>query len=423
MSIDGLSNMEPWREIEEAASGALAFAERASAIAPRAPEVAVFGEWNTGNLGDRAIHIEVKRFFEDCGWLTRSFHLGSLSSGDEPAEAPDAGGGALRPPAKRAVRGVWQRVRMLRLLPRLERVQAISVGGGALLTDDGLNFPQSLMELARYARALDKPLVCLGCSAEGPWSARGWRMIREFLEACTVLAVRDSDTAARLATTLGARPPVFGDFCLTGALPAEAPRSPPGARHQLAINVSQLAAPWAAEQARLEDALVALARSAAARMAARGIGLCVFTTGLEEDARAARRVHALLEPCGALLYLPASLDQLSMLLSTACVVVATRLHAAVIPLAGRLPVAGLSASPRLHDFFATMNIGRYCYEPGSVRQLADWLALVNLQVVAGDQQRALSRSAVWETRARARTQIASLAAARGAIRELPHDAR
>jgi len=70
-----------------------------------------------------------------------------------------------------------------------------------------------------------------------------------------------------------------------------------------------------------------------------------------------------------------------------------------------------------------MNIGRYCYEPGSVRQLADWLALVNLQVVAGDQQRALSRSAVWETRARARTQIASLAAARGAIRELPHDAR
>src|SRR6185295_4339053 len=142
MSIDGLSNMEPWREIEEAASGALAFAERASAIAPRAPEVALFGEWNTGNLGDRAIHVEVKRFFEGCGWRPRSFHLGSLSAGDEPL-----GVGPARAPAKRAARGISQRARMLGLLPRLERVQAISVGGGALLTDDSLHFPQSLVEL------------------------------------------------------------------------------------------------------------------------------------------------------------------------------------------------------------------------------------------------------------------------------------
>jgi polysaccharide pyruvyl transferase WcaK-like protein len=311
---------------------------------------------------------------------------------------------------KRAVRGVWQRVRMLRLLPQLERVQAISVGGGALLSDDNLHFPQSLVELGRYARAFDKPLLCLGCSAEGAWSPRGWRMIREFLEACSVLAVRDGETAGRLGAALGSAPPVFGDFCLSAASMV---RGYPAGRHQLAINVSQLAGPWAAEQERFEDALVAAAKSAGTRMARRGVGLCIFTTGLAEDARVAQRVHARLEAGGGRLCLPASLDQLSALLNTACVVVATRLHGAILPLAGGVPVVGLGVSPKLRNFFSTMNIGRYCYEAGSSAQLADWLALVDLGVVAQDQKRELSHSAVWKVRADMQARIASFAAARG----------
>ena len=367
------------------------------------PEIAVFGAWRAESLGEQAIHAAACRFFEECGWLPRSFNLRSLALGGEQDGA--------RPPAKRFARQVWQRVRLLRLLTRLEPVQAIAVGGGGLLSDDSSHFPQSLVELGRVCPCRPQATAVSGLQRGGTWSASGWRMIREFLEACTVLAVRDSDTAARLGNTLGSTPPIFGDFCLSGGLP-ERVGDRRTLRYQLAINASQLPAPWVANQERLEDALVSIARSAAARMAARAVDLSIFTTGGAEDARVAKRVQARLEPRGSRLCLPSSLEDLAVLLRTSLVVVATHLHGAILPLADGVPVVGLDVASRLRGFFSTMNMDRYCYEIGSSAQLADWLALVDLGIVMNDQERALTHASVWRARPLVRARVASLATAR-----------
>ena len=63
------------------------------------PEIAVFGEWDTANLGDRAIGASVLKFCADCGWRGRPYSLGSLSP-----VGPVNGEGAARPGRLRANR-------------------------------------------------------------------------------------------------------------------------------------------------------------------------------------------------------------------------------------------------------------------------------------------------------------------------------
>lgn len=381
------------------------------------PEVAIFGEWNTSNLGDRAIHHEVRRYFSACGWRVSSFGIGSLS----PAGTGDGhGGGAahdsrlrtglavMTPRLKRIVRDVRQRVRARSLLPRLRHVQAISVGGGALLSDANMHFPQSLSALAHCARALDKPLLCLGCSAEGEWSEQGGRMIRNFLGTCALVAVRDAATAGRLAGVLPSRPPIFGDFCLSEARFLNAVRRT-GGRRDIAVNVCQLAEPSGAAQADYEDALVALVNGLARRAEESAAVIKLFTTGIPEDARAAERVTARLSAHRITLHLPHDLAQLSSMLETSALVVATRLHAAILSLAESVPVVGIAASAKLGNFFSTVGIGRYCYGFESVPQLAEWLAHADYEALFSEQRRAIVHSPVWSSRMEIEDELVSLA--------------
>ncbi|MGH8640904.1 MAG: hypothetical protein ACRET6_04290, partial [Burkholderiales bacterium] len=112
------------------------------------PEIAAFGEWDTSNLGDRGIHEGVLRFFGECGWRVASYAIGSLT----PVSADAVAGGVApaspgrissalgnAPRLKRAIRRIRQRARITALLPRLRPAQAIMVGGGELLSDNGLH--------------------------------------------------------------------------------------------------------------------------------------------------------------------------------------------------------------------------------------------------------------------------------------------
>src|SRR5262249_8782224 len=216
--------MDRWPAAMDAEATYSEVAGRAAPAAEDArPEMAIFGEWDTANLGKRAMHGEVVRFFEECGWRVSSYGLGSLSVAAPDGAHARLGGrsSALRaaveclsPGIGRAVRGVRRRIRMQQLLPRLERLQAISICG-VLLSDGVRHLPQSLLEISRMSRLLNKPLLCLGCSADGAWSGTGEPMVREILENCTLIAVRDEATVDSVARLTGAAPPVFGDFYLS----------------------------------------------------------------------------------------------------------------------------------------------------------------------------------------------------------------
>jgi len=385
---------------------------------PGAPELAVFGEWNTANLGDRAIGRAARAFFAECGWRATPYALGALCrvAGADDGRAPDGAFHALRLAGasgalKRRARAVRQRYRMLWLLGPLSRAQAIVVGGGGLLGDANLHFPQSLAAVATLARALGKPLLCLGCGASGPWSERGARLIGRFVAACRVVAVRDARTAARLRA-LGASPPpaLFGDFCL-----AERDLRddwPTDSRTTLALNVYAAPDQSGTGQERYENAMVRLGRSLGGHD---GRKLCVFTTGTSEDEAPARRVHARLP--GASLHLPSGLDGLETLMRGGGLVVASRLHAAILALARGAAVLGCSPTSKLTDYLETMGLREYAFGPDDVDALARCVAREGCARLRAGQVGALRRAPVWAGRADARRALEALASgAAGAAR-------
>jgi colanic acid/amylovoran biosynthesis protein len=374
------------------------------------PTVAVFGEWSQNNIGDHAIHEGVQDFYGDLGWRVKSFDCGALRASTTPVEklrAPARAvaslgktpfGDQLVPIAKRTLRGMRQQILMKRLMPQLAEVDAISVGGGALLTDSNLHFPQSLAELTWAANMLNKPLLCLGCSAEGSWSRRGEEIIRRFVSRCDFIATRDHESAQRISRLLGREIPVFGDF----ALPVSSLRAIPTwkRRYGLAINVTCVPAPFTLLQDQYEDALVEMVRAALSQtLTARGVAL--FTTGAAQDVEPAIRVHSRLASLGAELHVGKSLPQLRGIMRSSDVVVAARLHAAIIALAERIPVIGFSATPKIRSFFETVGLEQHSFG------LSDSPARVAnevFRVIGGPEQRPSSTRLATLIETRKRTQ-------------------
>jgi polysaccharide pyruvyl transferase WcaK-like protein len=382
------------------------------------PEVAAFGEWDTSNLGDRGIHEGVLRFFSECGWRVGSYTVGSLAP--VPADAARDGtppairgriGEALgaAPGLKRVLRRIRQRARMNALLPRLRLAQAIMVGGGELLSDRGLHFPQSLAVIGEASRRLDKPLLCLGCGVEGTWSAQGEEMIREFLAGCSLIAARDRDSAERIAVLLGRPVPVFGDFCLNEGLLLK--RGGWSRRRQtLAINVQRIPEPWGVAQDRYEEALAALAERLMHLAVWQGLKTVrIFTTGPAEDALPAQRVFERLGSHGVELHVPASLEQLSGMLRECALVVASRLHAAILGLAEGAPAVGFCPQPKLRKFFSTVGIGDYSFDLNAGARLIHRLEEAGCAAILAEQRDRVMHAPIWADRMRVRRELGSLA--------------
>ncbi|HKE43142.1 MAG TPA: polysaccharide pyruvyl transferase family protein [Steroidobacteraceae bacterium] len=338
-------------------------------VQERSPRVAVFGEWSGTNLGDRAIHEGVQRYFHEHGWEVDSYEFGALRP--TPPPQPLVATTQTATPQRRALhsrlprsvartmRSLRQQVRARHLAPRLESADAICIGGGALLTDINLQFPQSLAVLGRTARKLDKPLLCLGCSAEGPWSPAAERLIREFVRERPYLAVRDQRTAERLERLGAGSVPVFGDFALP--LDARRPRRDRSS-YRLAINVAQGLGVSETEQARYERALAHAVRHIALRLRTEG-RMLIYTTGNRHDLPAAERLKSRLDDFHCEVHAGRDVAQLRALMAESAAVIATRLHAAILALGAQTPVVGLSPTDKIANFFATLDIESCAFGP------------------------------------------------------------
>jgi len=384
-----------------------------------APRLALFGEWNTANLGDRAIHRAALAFFEGCGWQTDSYALGSLipvsPTRARPAAGPEAGAqnairSALAPRLAQTLRAARQKYRMLRLLPALRRAHAICVGGGALLSGPGMHFAQSLSELTRAAQALGKPMLCLGCSADGLWEPAALQAIEAFVAACTVVSLREAASARRVAALLPQRAAsVFGDFCLSEAGLRD--RALDDTRRRvLAINVAAGREPDGISQRIYEDALVALAGDwQSAAPGAQG-GVVVFTTGTAQDAAPAQRVSQRLAQRARLL-LPAGIDELSALLRSSELVLASRLHAAILALSQGAAVIGFSRSTKLQEFLDTHGLAEYGGDVDTLERTAAFMARREFQALRRVQRETVLHAPVWAARRKLRGVLESAASA------------
>ncbi|MEL6166768.1 MAG: polysaccharide pyruvyl transferase family protein, partial [Cyanobacteria bacterium J06628_3] len=244
-------------------------------------KIAVFGEWNTTNLGDKAIIEGVNDLFGRVGCNVNPYNLGSLTpinnnqnlyslssetikkldnirnTSIDNTHSHNSYYQSIKRKFKRYFRPVRQQILIRHLIPQLKDYQAIVVGGGALLSDLDLHFPYSLRTIRWASEKLQIPLFCLGCSAEGEWSNTGINIIADFVKSCQFIAARDIFTANRLEELVGHSVPIFGDFALQTINQTQNTKNI-DSKEILAINVMKLSRKWKVYQQKYEEILIRL---------------------------------------------------------------------------------------------------------------------------------------------------------------------
>ncbi len=374
-------------------------------------DILIVGEADSANLGDRAIHVTLRRLFESRGHRVRGWDLsrGRYARLDAEAAADgDAGQPRRRlrtrlfalldraPDAvQRAAVYVGRRRRFLlrrrAWADEVRRHDLVVFGGGALLMDNNWSFPLGLALFARAVRDAGRPYVCVGCSTGASFSRPGARWLKEFLDGCSFVALRDERSLEGLARIGDFDASVFVDSALT--LGRICPQSPARGAGRLGVNViSQVRAARLGRQVheRYMDELASFVRQLGDGRAS-GIGeVVLFSTGEERDQQAARQFLARPELAGARIPLSvapkaANLEALAATIAGFDLVISTRMHAGIIAKSYRVPLIAVGWDRKIRGFCEMIGIEADCFDIEECRA-ADLLGAVLRLSQAGFEQ-------------------------------------
>lgn len=349
-------------------------------------QIAVFGDWNTTNLGDKAILQGVNELFGRVGWKVDAYNIGSLNPVKENINLYSLSSKVdsklyeeknilikniydtynfshiqiIKRNFKKYLRLIRQKILIRTLIPRLRRTRAIVVGGGALLSDLDLHFPDSLSAITWASKKLQIPLFCLGCSAEGEWSKAGKNIITDFAKSCKFIATRDILTANRLTEIIEKPVPVFGDFALQ-VINQQLSVKDIYSQQILAINVMQLSRKWKTYQSKYEEILMKIVNKWLQKNSINNnYHVILFTTGDPGDMKIAKKLLLRLTTYNISLNIPTDVEQLRNILRSSKAVIATRLHSAILGLAEEVPVLGFGVDKKIEKFFSYLGISSHC---------------------------------------------------------------
>ena len=208
-----LSQVE-WRTTEANGAGSAADVRR----------VAVAGEIFSSNLGDGVIHACVRDLFARHGVSVVPLDFaGKLNWSEAPAGVATSHRvswvrSAARIPVRRSrtlrrIIGAWrwygQRRRSLSetWAKEISSSDAVVIGGGQLLTD-GFVFAPRIVEIARLARLLGKPIAFFGCGAGSGWGMVAKTMYGNAFSRAAYISVRDQVSARLVESALPPGRPV-----------------------------------------------------------------------------------------------------------------------------------------------------------------------------------------------------------------------
>ncbi len=342
--------------------------------------IALVGEWNTSNIGDKAIGIKAVRYLLSLGFDVKLFALGSFRYLGHVATTRQLD--ELFSPTISAgqVDGVGQKLLKFghRHFPRSKFVfrffrnyanrqsiraefvscNAVLVGGGALLDDNGLHFPSSLLLIQKICRDLSLPLFSVGCSSSGNFSMAGKYILRKFVNYAQLVAVRDRESKRALQPLSKKDIFIFGDFALGMDLQEEGKTFVPP--RSIAINVMH----FAGSEKHLQHDYELFLKAVINFLRRRNFTVTLFTTGDQNDLRAAQAVHSMTGQFSTIFH-PRTFQEIVSFLQTKDAVFCTRLHAAIMAIDANVPAIALWVTPKIKNFFETIGLSEYCIEASS----------------------------------------------------------
>jgi polysaccharide pyruvyl transferase WcaK-like protein len=332
--------------------------------------IAVCGEIYSANLGDQAIHACLLHLLERIqpGIQTISLDL----SGRQASSAADSGPPGLRQRIaawqSRPVLGTaYQVINAAYLSYRLKRLHdanwgrslaaahALIIGGGQLLMDDGLNFPLKVAGAARLARRLGIPYHFSACGVGRSWSPLGHRLFAGALQNSASVTLRDQLSASRLEKMLpDLQPHVTFDPAIWAA--EVYPLSPAAKAEAVGLGVIDIDSYNARAGGKYDPGTwLDLWLDVLAALHGGRRRVLLFTTGSPGDEQFAAHLHAEAAqrglPAVELAPRPLQVSDLMHTLQSCQVVVATRLHAAILANACGVDTIGIAWDEKVRAYY------------------------------------------------------------------------
>lgn len=344
-------------------------------------KVALLGEWNTENLGDRAIGWHAAKYFLDSNFEVKLIGLGSLQHLYDIADVHQlsealhqdrpAGGHRSRSYKflntdirKTYIVGIGlryfrNRYRINTIKGHLRQCDLVMVGGGALLEDNKLHFPMSLHFVNKVSAKYKVPVICLGCSSAQGASWLGRKILRNFVASSELVAVRDAFTQEFLKKLAPAKEiGLFGDFAMELTQKAQENGSKPYTC--VAINFMHLLNKEQAKHTNYERVVRKMIREML--QAHENIRVTLFTTGDANDNQAVQSLYTEFQPDPNVnVLMPGNLVELEQLYQKHHLVISTRLHASIFAMNAGVPVVALYASQKIKNFFISVGLQDYCF--------------------------------------------------------------
>jgi polysaccharide pyruvyl transferase WcaK-like protein len=346
--------------------------------------IGVCGEINSTNLGDQAIHAcllhLLKRIDPEVETISLdlSGRLEQITAGAQP-QRPMSMVNKLSHAVKQYVRlqrlyaGPWKR--------DLASAQALVIGGGQLLMDDGLNFPLKVAGAAALAQRLSLPVHFSACGAGRSWSGAGRRLFAGALSQSASVTLRDHLSAQRIDQLLpGLQHRVTFDPAIWAAdVYPTTPQSDAadfiglGVMHNDAFNARSTRdrfreAEWMQLWLDLLGALLSTNKP-----------VLLFTTGSASDQQFAASLFAQAKKRGMprveLASWPANVSTLVHTLQRCSVVVAARLHAAVLSNAYGITTVGMIWDEKVRAYYEEIGQPDHSFELSTL-PLADLVRAV-----------------------------------------------
>jgi polysaccharide pyruvyl transferase CsaB len=345
----------------EAANGRME-TTRPSTLATTTPRLLLAGFYGVRNLGDELMLRCLVR------WMGASFRITVLSERPEESERISGLPAIRNVPllGQSAWVDAWVRGSAWRLLRELTTFDALAGGGGDVLRDDrGWKHLSFATEKYAVARMSGIPWYILNAGIGPPRTAYGRRMLQFVLQGARLVVVRDRDAYAVAQAMRGpARTYFAGDIVL--AMPrlfpdeCRADGRPPALREPYVLvclrGYANMFGRFAMTEARLQRLAAALDT-----FAQRGLRIAFLPFqqhDTEDDDVIHREVAAKLRHRDAAILVPWTVDvpTIASLFREAALVVAMRLHGAVLAQAFDAPTAILPYDRKLVEFAAQRGV-------------------------------------------------------------------
>jgi polysaccharide pyruvyl transferase WcaK-like protein len=378
--------------------------------------VAIFGEWNTQNLGDKAIGANASQFFVDLGYQVKLFNFGSFSYQGHVKSAEEIEKYFLQeespPPVslskqykvsflkeilpnsffsflKNCIRFLKHLKSMKKLAHKVKDCKFIVVGGGALLENVSFHFTISMLSLLILKRWAKKDFYCLGCSSSSKYDWFSGYITKKFLKSAKLVAVRDENTAQILFENFGKQFPIFGDFALDLNHIYHRKQANLKINHKnevrIAINLMRYIGEYKGRQETYKRHFSEMIEHLLYdQRVEKKFVISLFTTGDDGDYELVKKIA---KKFGLQTFNPKSLGALNEIYENHDVVVASRLHAAILAFSAGSIVIGIGLQSKKRGFFKNIGLESYCIDFWGSETVNDMLCLFyNLDILASQYE-------------------------------------